>query len=177
MSPCHRLLSLFCVIGIGHCAAAVAHSASDAYLTLDVLSQSKASSATVGHGQWDIALRDLDFAMTLDSNGDGKITWGEVATRRAQIERYALAGLRLSRGGEACTLIPSRQLIANHADGAYAALLFNFSCPSARGDLELDYHLFFAIDPSHRGILTMRAGANVATAVLSPERTHLALGL
>jgi hypothetical protein len=177
MTGCRRLLALLCALGIGRSGAAAAHSASDAYLTLDVLTRPTTAAATVGHGQWDIALRDLDFALSLDANGDGKITWREVAARRADIERYALAGLKLSRGGKHCRLAPSRQLIANHTDGAYAALLFDFSCPSARGDLELDYGLFFSIDPSHRGILTVRAGANVATAVLAPERRHLALGL
>lgn len=172
-----RLLALLCVIGIGTWRAAAAHSASDAYLSLEVLVPMKAASGTAGHGQWDIALRDLDFALALDANGDGKITWGEVAARWAEIERYALAALQLSRGGRPCTLAPSRQLIANHADGAYAALFFDFSCPSSGGDLVLDYGLFFSIDPSHRGILTMRAGTNVATAVLAPERRHLALGL
>jgi hypothetical protein len=30
-------------------------------------------------GRWDIALRDLDFALGLDADGDGEITWGECA--------------------------------------------------------------------------------------------------
>ena len=46
-----------------------AHKASDSYLVLDV------QGAQVV-GQWDIALRDIDFALGLDADGDGSITWG-----------------------------------------------------------------------------------------------------
>jgi hypothetical protein len=34
--------------------------------------------ASTVRGQWDIALRDLDFAIGLDTDADGEITWGEV---------------------------------------------------------------------------------------------------
>jgi hypothetical protein len=30
------------------------------------------------HGQWDIALRDLDYAIGLDQDGDGQLTWDEI---------------------------------------------------------------------------------------------------
>ena len=48
--------------------AALAHKPSDSYL---VLRQDGAQL----HGQWDIALRDLEYAIGLDENGDGEITW------------------------------------------------------------------------------------------------------
>ena len=44
-----------------------AHKASDSYLVVD------AKGATVSV-QWDIALRDIDFAIGLDANGNGEIT-------------------------------------------------------------------------------------------------------
>ena len=47
-------------------APAVAHKASDSYLVLNVKGQEVT-------GQWDIALRDIDFAIGLDANGDGDI--------------------------------------------------------------------------------------------------------
>ena len=47
-------------------AGAAAHKLSDAYLTVE------RNGATL-HGQWDIALRDLDNAIGLDANGDGEI--------------------------------------------------------------------------------------------------------
>ncbi|MGH8573682.1 MAG: HupE/UreJ family protein, partial [Gammaproteobacteria bacterium] len=50
---------------------AVAHKPSDSYLSFTVRD-------LVVSGQWDIALRDLDYAIGLDADGDGAITWGEL---------------------------------------------------------------------------------------------------
>ena len=154
---------------------AVAHSASDAYLTLTA-DRSKATGPAVIHGQWDIALRDLDFVLQLDDDGDGRLTWGEVHRHQAAIERYVYEHLKLENGpGNACSIKPGRQLIDGHADGAYAALFFEAVCTHAPRKLTLHYSLFFAIDPSHRGILVMRNGPAVSTAVLSPENAEIDL--
>jgi hypothetical protein len=152
-----------------------AHSASDAYLTLTA-DRSEATDPRVFHGQWDIALRDLDFVLKLDDDGDGRLSWGEVHRHQAAIERYAYQHLALEGGpGNACAIKPDRQLIDGHADGAYAALFFEAVCAHAPRMLTLRYSLFFAIDPSHRGILVMRNGPAVSTAVLSPENAEIDL--
>jgi hypothetical protein len=152
-----------------------AHSASDAYLTLTA-DRSEARDSSVIHGQWDIALRDLDFVLKLDDDGDGRLTWGEVHRHQAAIERYAYQHLTLEGGpGNACAIKPDRQLIDGHADGAYAALFFEAVCAHAPRKLTLRYSLFFAIDPSHRGILVMRNGPAVSTAVLSPQTARIDL--
>jgi hypothetical protein len=65
-----------------------AHSASDAYLNLSV-EKAGPRGMLVVHGQWDIALRDLDFVLKLDDDGDGRLRWGEVKHHQAAIERYA----------------------------------------------------------------------------------------
>jgi hypothetical protein len=153
------------------CAApqpAPAHSASDAYLNLTV-EESEGAEVLI-HGQWDIALRDLDFALHLDDDGDGRLTWGEVRHHEAAIERYAYASLAVvDASGRACATRPLRHMIDEHADGAYDALFFDVICPRAVVRPKLDYRLFFSIDPSHRAILVMRRGAAIATAVLSPD--------
>lgn len=147
-----------------------AHSASDAYLNLTVNSVNRRGMFVV-HGQWDIALRDLDFVLKLDDDGDGRLSWGEVRHHQAAIERYAYASLGFSGNpGEACVIEPTRQMIDDHADGAYAALFFDVVCKKAPLKLRLNYNLFFAIDPSHRGIFVMHDGADIATAVLSPQK-------
>jgi hypothetical protein len=162
---------------MGLCTAAHAHSASDAYLNL-TSEHATSSQDIVLHGQWDIALRDLDFVLQLDADGDGRVTWGEVRRRQAAIEKYAYSFLHVGGGTDnPCTIVPIRQLIDNHADGAYAVLFFDVHCPRAVRAPTLDYRLFFAIDPSHRGILVMHSGANVATAVLSPQQASVPLML
>ena len=72
-----------------------AHKPSDSYLTLSV-------DGDQIDGQWDIALRDLDFALGLDANQDDAITWGEVKARHADIAAYAMARLRLGGRERSC---------------------------------------------------------------------------
>lgn len=156
-------------------AGADAHSASDAYLTLDVPAQTGAK--TIVHAQWDVALRDLDFVLGLDDDGDGNIVWRELRAHQAGISRYVYDYLHATGEGRPCRVKPTGQKVDDHADGAYAVLLFDIECDRSLRRLTLDYQLFFAIDPSHRGILVMRSGDNVATAVLSPENSRIEVPL
>lgn len=153
-------------------AGAFAHSASDAYLTLTA--ESGASSRIV-HAQWDIALRDLDFVLALDADGDGNVTWGELRARQSDIARYVYPSLRAGSTAGACTIKPSAQKVVDHADGAYAVLQFDIGCPANSTTMTLDYQLFFAIDPSHRGIVVMRNGDRVATSLLAPDHASVRL--
>jgi hypothetical protein len=156
-------------------ATASAHSVSDAYLTLDAAGSR--NGVTVVHAQWDIALRDLDFAIGLDANGDGNITWRELRERQEAVARYAYGFLKASADGRSCTLRPTRQRVANHADGAYAALSFDIVCAGTPVRLKLEYTAFFALDPSHRCILVARKGGETATALLSPQKATVELGI
>ena len=139
----------------------LAHKASDSYLVLNVK----------GHevsGQWDIALRDIDFALGLDANGDGDITWGEVRARHADIAAWALGRLKLERGGD-CALQVTEHLVDDHTDGAYAVLRLRGSCPSSTQALTLNYRLLFDIDALHRGLLRLDLDGVPHTSVLGPD--------
>ncbi len=172
-----RLRQVVAVVVALAAATAYAHSASDAYLTLDADKHSdpSATGRTVVHAQWDIALRDLDFVLKLDDDGDGNITWAELRRHQADITAYALNYLKVSSDLGACTISPGRQMVDSHADGAYAALFFDIVCVGAATTITLDYRLFFAIDPSHRGILVLHSGKNIATSLLSPENGRIEL--
>jgi hypothetical protein len=151
---------------------ATSHSASDAYLTLTTVSPM--AGRFVVHGQWDIALRDLDFVLKLDDDGDGRVTWGEVRNHGAAIENYAYRHIQASGGqGNHCSIEPRRRMIDDHADGAYAALFFDVVCAHVPRKISLRYTLFFNIDPSHRGIFVMNSGHDVATALLSPQNSKI----
>jgi hypothetical protein len=166
---------LFALLMLTASAATHAHSASDAYLDLKVEKIASAKTMTI-HGQWDIALRDLDFVLNLDQNGDGQVTWGEVRRRQAAIEKYAYSYLHFETGSAgSCTLKPTRQMIDNHADGAYAALFFDVACEHFEKDIAIDYRLFFAKDPSHRAILVVHSAGNASTALLSPQNAQVNL--
>lgn len=155
-----RLLALACLC---FCAAtAWAHKPSDSYLSVQV-DGDKVS------GQWDIALRDLDFAIGLDADGNGEITWGEVQARHAEIAAYALARLTLAADGKACLAQVTDNLIDNHSDGTYAVLRFAVNCPSAPTSLGMTYRLFFDVDPQHKGLLRLQYAGQTRTAIFSPE--------
>jgi len=148
--------------GVAH-----AHKPSDSYLTIE---------ATDGalRGQWDIALRDLEYALGLDADGDGAITWGEVRAKHAEISAYALARLSVRAGDRRCAIEPTAHLVDEHTDGMYAVLQLALDCgepvPKA---LEVEYTLFADLDPTHRGLLRARLGKQTTTGVLGPEQPRL----
>ena len=144
-----------------------AHKASDSYVVLQV------KGAAV-HGQWDIALRDIDFAIGLDADSNGEITWGEVQAREKDIAVWALGRLTLQRGGD-CKLAVAQTLIDDHTDGAYAVLRLEGICPASSGALSLNYRLLFDLDALHRGLLNLELDGTQKTAVLSPDTGVLKL--
>jgi len=152
-----------CVFALAALAAlpALAHKPSDSYLTLQVAEQVS--------GQWDIALRDLDFAIGLDADGNGEITWGELRAKHAEIAAYALARLAVEGDGAACPLRAGEQLVDQHTDGAYTVLRFRADCPRPPAHLRITYRLFADIDPQHRGLLRLEAAGLSRTAIFSPQ--------
>ncbi len=150
--------ALLCVLLGWVSAPALAHKPSDSYLTLTVSGQSI-------QGRWDIALRDIDFAIGLDSNGDGNITWRELRVRHPDIAAYALARLALMGDGKSCDLHPIRHLVDTHTDGAYEVLYFDAACEAAPRLLQVSYHLFFDLDPQHKGLLKLQANGGTRTAI------------
>ena len=146
---------------------AQAHKPSDSYLSLRV-------EGAALHGQWDIALRDLEFAIGLDADGNGQITWGELRARHAEVASYALARLAVSADERNCRLFPTGQLVDEHSDGGYAVLRFDADCGGrAPASVEIGYSLFFDLDPTHRGLVRFERGGSAQTGVLSPERAKL----
>src|SRR6266581_3629030 len=127
--------------------SALAHKPSDSYLAISV------EGANIA-GQWDIALRDLDFAIGLDDSGDGDITWGED-----------------------CPAHATEFLVDDHSDGAYSVMRFAAVCPEEVTILEISYSLFADLDPQHRGLLRLEHGVATRTAIFGPERSIQAFEL
>ncbi len=159
-TPPMRLALLLLWLAAG---AAWAHKPSDSYLQVTV--QDGAVS-----GRWDIALRDLDFAIGLDADGDGNITWGEVRARHADIAAFASARLTLASDGTPCPLSVGAQAIDEHTDGAYTVLPLRFACPAGTPKvLAIGYTLFADIDPQHRGLLNLTVEGATRTAIFGPQ--------
>jgi HupE / UreJ protein len=149
-------------------ASAAAHQPSDAYLTLKV-------NETGADGRLDMALRDLEQAIGLDRDQDGRITWGEVRQREPEIAAYALARLELAVGEMSCQTAPATLALDRHGQNAYAVLGFTARCPPAFARLDLRYSLLFDLDPSHRGLLNLAWAEVSSTAVLGPATGTLHL--
>ena len=154
-----RAALVLCALGLA-LPVAWAHKPSDSYLTLEV------QAASI-EGRWDIALRDLDFALALDADGNGELTWGEVRARHADIAAYATARLAVRADDKPCTISVGTQQIDEHTDGAYSVLPLTLNCEVASPQaLTLHYTLLADLDPQHRGLLKLAARGTTRTAVL-----------
>ena len=151
--------------------AADAHKPSDSYLSI---TQADNGALT---GRWDIALRDLDFAIGLDADGDGAITWREVRAKHADIAAYALARLALRGDDQPCSVQAGAQMLDDHTDGTYTVLPLAITCASAPARLAIGYTLFADLDPQHRGLLNLRARGLARSAVLDPQAPPQSLEL
>ncbi len=150
---------------------AQAHKPSDSYLSLSVHGQQV-------EGQWDIALRDLDFAIGLDGNGDGALTWDEIRARHEAIAAYALQRLQVARDQGACPLTAVEQLIDHHTDGAYNVLRFQATCPGgALANVHVGYTLFADLDPQHKGLLKINSDGTTQTAIFDPDSPRQTISL
>jgi hypothetical protein len=171
-----RLPGLITALFLCAAGACQAHKLSDSYLSLQL-----ADSGSALSGQWDIALRDLDYAIGIDVNHDGEITWGELRASQQRVTNYALGRLSLeaiARGDrEGCRLQPLQMLVDEHVDGHYAVLRFSAACPFRPAQLALHYALLFDVDPTHRGLLQVTAGHVSQAAVLPRDAPRIAVNL
>ncbi len=170
------VICLHALLWLGLAVACQAHKPSDSYLTLRLEDGQQGEQHL--EGRWDIALRDLEHALGLDADLDGAITWAELRARHGAIADYALARLNVSSGGHPCTTRATEQLVDRHSDGAYSVLRFALECATPPRDserLEVDYALFFDLDPTHRGMLQVASTGGVRTAIFSPDAARIEL--
>ena len=139
---------------------ASAHKASDSYLQIEASGHAIAV-------RWDIALRDLDAALDIDTNEDGQLTWREVKAAWPRIQAYAMPRLVI----QGCPLQPTATALERRIDGAYAVISLQSRCelPAVPA---ITYSLFTEIDPTHRGILKIvRPGMPLSLSILDPTQT------
>jgi len=139
--------------------ATQAHSVGTSYVWIEPASDAYAT-------RIDMGLRDLEFALELDANGDAEITWGEVSARLPAIVDYVTRKLVVESAGQPCTHAQPRLSIDTHAGEPYASLALDTRCGGS-GSLAVRSNLLFDIDDSHRTILTVigdRASVSVLTA-------------
>ena len=155
---------------------AQAHKASDAYVTLRV------DGATVD-ARIDIALRDLDRDLYLDTDADDQLSWKEVRSRWADIAALARNDIRVSADGAHCTpdtastpmTDANAPALTEHSDGTYAVLRTQWHCAAPVQQLSVEYELFAKTDPTHRGI-TRVSRADTGADAPAPQLVVLSPG-
>ena len=167
-------------------AAALAHKPSDSYLTMSASPGAAQAGQTVT-ARWDIALRDLDYVLQLDRDGNGELTWGETRQREADITRLATSALLVSTDGQPCPwLVSAPMQLDKHSDGTYAVLSLAAKCGATASPpttISATYSLFFDVDPSHRGLVQWLTTSETAekpaaqALIFSVESPSLALSL
>ena len=150
--------------------SAFAHSSGESFLHLDP----EATGAS-GRGRWEIALRDLDDLLSLDADGDGTITRGELHGRRSDVTQLALAHLTISNSAGSCATRSDELTTTRRSGVTYALLSLALHCPPARGAadfLDVDYRLLLDQDRLHRGIIQVVGPAQATVIVRAGASQH-----
>ena len=143
------------------------HSLSDSYLELHF-------EKTAIHGQWQIAIRDLELAIGLDSNRDTQVSWGEIQAKEQTIRAYAQANLQIDRSGEACSYKFGTTMISDLNAGMFLYLPLTGQCANS-GATTVQYNLLFDIDSSHRGIATVYEDDRLHSLLFTPVQRSVTL--
>lgn len=147
-----------------------AHRPSESYLTLK-------PGASEIDARLDLALRDVDWALRIDADGNGLLTWAEVIARKPDIETYVLSRFSVRTAQGACPANIGTPQLRALSDGPYLSLPISLGCRVHGESLALSYGLFFDVDPQHRALIRLDDGTD-KTIVLSKEsaQAQIALG-
>ena len=151
-----RLLALSLVLSA---TVGQAHVASNGFVDVDVQGRDLS-------GSIELAVRDVELAIGVDANRDGQVTWGELRAAEPQLTAYVAQHLSVGLADSPCPMRFGSLQVNPRVDGNYAWLSFTARCPAVVRDLQIRYSLLEGIDPSHRGLLRLRAGPLVQTFVL-----------
>jgi len=151
---------LICLL-LSACSCASAPISSNGFLTL----HATGSQVT---GSLEIAVRDAELAVGLDTNGDGTVTCGEARSRELPLKSYVRERLALAGDGNTCSTEFGELQVNARVDGNYLWLPFTATCGGAVREISIDYRLLKEVDPSHRGLLTLGAWGTTQSGVLTP---------
>jgi hypothetical protein len=170
MTTSSRLRALVAACALSWAGAASAHVASNGFVSADV------HGADI-EGSIEIAVRDVELAVGVDANHDGRVTWGELRGAEDRWAGYVATHLGFAVPGGTCPLRFQALEINDRVDGSYAWLPFSAHCRNTVDALLIRYDLMSGVDPSHRGLLTLAAGGTTQTAVLGGGAAPLAFSI
>jgi hydrogenase/urease accessory protein HupE len=146
------------------------HAGSNAYLFVTAHDQTVET-------RLDLAVRDLDEILSLDTDGDGQVTWVEVESSRGGIVEYANRHWRVRSDGRDCARrgTPGTREAVEHTDGWYVVVRIVDQCASA-GATTLQWTGVFDVDASHRAQVRWQRDDIVSSTVLSPAQRAFTFG-
>jgi len=148
--------------------AAEAHTQSYGFLSVG-LGQSSAN------GRLELAVRDLDLAYDLDTDRNGKITWGEFRSREGEIAASLIEGISIGAANAPCTLAARSAMTDQRGGETYIVIPFDGSCPPSSGPVTIGYHLLFALNAQHRALVAVTTEEGTQSFVLSPEAASVSI--
>lgn len=120
-------------------------------------------------GEWQVRLYDVEQAIGLDTDGDGKLRWQELQTRTDAVTQYLQYHLKFSRGQNSCTTtIEPHWQIDSHFNEGYVVLPLRAQC-AIRGDVTIQYSGFFEIDSQHKLLVTLSSETATPAKSASPR--------
>lgn len=163
-----RHLWLAVLFSIGAINSAAAHETTRSYVTIardgrDITMLTR------------VAFRDVEVAVWIDEDLDGRITWGETKRRIAALSAYVGAALTLTAGGD-CTLTEAGFGVSSEAGIDYLDLRYAGKCPDATTTLQIESRLFADIDPDHRVFLSATVNGATTTTLLSADANRADFG-
>ncbi len=148
-------------------ASVSAHQLSTAYANLEINDQGLVT------GEWQVRLYDLEQAIGVDSDGDGKLRWRELQTRTDSVNQYLANQLVIQRGDSKCTLVLSNEWkIDSHFNEAYLLVPLRAQCALA-GAIGVSYSAFFKEDAEHKLLLNLRSDTAASSRVLSDSQREI----
>ncbi len=178
MKPVAKALQTWaCMLLLMLCGAgsAYAHKGSDAYL--DVRDAAGGDGKRELRFELSVAIKDLDLAIAVDANADGKVTWGEVKTATpALLALLNQTAILSAPDANACRLAWQFKGAERRSDGAYLQFAAQAVCP-ASSPQGFEYTLFKAQDANHRLLMAGQiAGKDFLTTVSPQQGNAFSLG-
>ncbi len=147
-----------------------AHKGSDAYLQVNDRPGAAGVPAAVDF-QFSAAIKDLELALPVDANSDGKVTWGEIKAATPAISD--LLGKEISIA-DANPMIWVFDGLESRGDGSYVRFRASpqSTTTSAGSALALRYSLFKTQDASHRLLVAGKLDGKDLLLTVSPTQVE-----
>ncbi len=134
------------------CGSAAAHTLGQGYLMVDARPDGIS-------GHVEVTLEDLDKALDIDGDGDGKVTDAELEASMPRVLDYLRERIGIGAEGNAFDLVFGDYEIDNLPLGRYLIANYSSGPQTVPPVIHLRYELIFDVDPDHRGFLVVTGNA------------------